>query len=85
LLWDPLAMAADVVIAGDLVYSQTQAEPARRAVQAWLARGSRVVLADSGRPFFDACGLPCIHTATVPVPRVVEGVSEREVRVYASP
>jgi predicted nicotinamide N-methyase len=73
----------DVVLAGDLVYSRELGERLRRAVPSWRERGAHVVLADSGRPFFDDCGLPRILEVEVPVPPSVDGVDRRRVCVYA--
>lgn len=89
LVTDPLATPwlgarFDVVLAGDLVYSHPQRESLRRAVGTWMAAGVTVLLADSGRPFFDACGLKEHLSVDVPVPRAVEGQPLRTVRVYAS-
>jgi predicted nicotinamide N-methyase len=81
---DALLDDADVLLAGDLVSSERHAAPARRAIERFLARGQTVVLADSGRPFFDAVGLPCIEVARVAVPRAIDGVVERDVRLYAA-
>lgn len=86
---DPLVDEAllddvDVVLCGDLVYSKDVAAAAARAVARWRARGARVVLADSGRPFFDPQGLPLLVKREVDVPKVVDGVARRVVRLYAS-
>lgn len=78
-----LGAACDVVLAGDVVYSRSQAQLLERAVARWLEAGVRVVLADSGRPFFTPCGLPCVLEEEVGVARGVDGVERRRVRVYA--
>lgn len=78
-----LGAACDVVLAGDVVYSRPQASLLKRAVSRWLEAGAKVVLADSGRPFFTACGLPCVLEEEVEVARGVDGVERRRVRVYA--
>ena len=75
---------ADVVVAADLVYSATQVDAFRARVAAWIANGKRVLLADSGRPFFDACGLVEVSRCDVAVPKIVDGVSTRSVRIYGS-
>lgn len=78
-----LGARCDVVLAGDVVYSRAHASALERAVAAWLEAGVDVVLADSGRPFFTPCGLPCVFEEEVAVARGVDGVSRRRVRVYA--
>lgn len=78
-----LAARCDVVLAGDVVYSRAQAQLLERAVHEWLEAGVDVVLADSGRPFFTPCGLPCVFEEEVGVARGVDGVERRRVRVYA--
>lgn len=73
-----------VVLAGDVVYSREQQALLERAVERWLKAGVDVVLADSGRPFFSACGLPCVLEQEVSVPRGVDGADRRSVRVFTS-
>jgi predicted nicotinamide N-methyase len=81
-LRDPSAIAdADVVIAADAIYESQQREAVREAARAWRRR-SRLVLADSGRPFFDPCGLPLLDRYEVPVPTRVEGATTRTVLMY---
>lgn len=75
---------ADLLLGADLFYSQDAASAGAVAVGQWVNQGRSVVLADGGRPFFDAAGLPCVHTATLPVAHSVEGVSARQVKVYRS-
>jgi predicted nicotinamide N-methyase len=72
---------ADIVLAADLVYSATQLDAFRAFVD---DNRERIVLADSGRPFFDACGLAPVSAFAVEVPRAVEGVTTRTVRIYRS-
>jgi predicted nicotinamide N-methyase len=79
-------VAADVVLAGDLIYHRHQLEPAMRALAVWRAR-SVVYLADGGRPHFDALRTSGLRETLfaeldVPAPRKVEGASSRRVRVY---
>ncbi len=71
--------AADVVLAGDLVSAAAHAAPFRAALARW---GTRAVLADSGRPFFDAGGRRVVAAHDVDVPRSLEGAARRTVRVY---
>lgn len=80
----PAALAEiDMVLAGDLVYAAEQRPLLERAVDLWRRR-SVVVLADSGRPFFDCCGLPLVFECVVPVSPGVDTAQSnaRTVRVY---
>lgn len=87
ILGDPLADDAitrpyDVILGADVFYSQDTAARGAHAVRRWNAAGKRVVLADAGRPFFDACGLPLLGSVMLAVPHSVEGRSTRVVRLY---
>ena len=73
---------ADVVIAGDVVYNADVGVAFAACVRRWKSEGRLVVLADSGRPFFDAAGLPERLRFDVDVPYAVEGVAHRTVRVF---
>ncbi|MDP2340661.1 MAG: methyltransferase domain-containing protein [Deltaproteobacteria bacterium] len=80
---DPNAVDnADVVVAGDVVYNRNTGLAFAACVRAWKSEGRTVVLADSGRPFFDPAGLPERLRFDVDVPRAVEGVSTRIVRLF---
>lgn len=81
-LEEPVAIDADLVLCADLVSRAAQVAPFARAVAAWRERGGHVVLADSGRPFFDAQGLPLAFTTEVPTSSPVDGEGRRLVRVY---
>jgi predicted nicotinamide N-methyase len=72
---------ADVIIAADVVYNAALGS----ALASIIDAHPDVVVADSGRPFFDARGLPLILTRTVVVPFAVEGTRTREVCVYQGP
>jgi predicted nicotinamide N-methyase len=74
----------DIVLAGDLVSNAKHVEPFRAALARWTAAGVRVFVADGGRPFFDPTGLTLVDETVVPVPKGVEGVEERRVRLFAS-
>lgn len=78
---DAVVAGADVVLAADLVYNRDLGAALARRARRWIAAGKQVVLADSGRPFFDDIGLPVRATFSVPVPRGVEGRDVRDVRV----
>ena len=81
-LTDPgLAAGADVILCGDVIYASNQQPLLARAIETWRARAV-VVLADSGRPHFDPCGLPLVLERTVNVPRALDGATSRTVRVY---
>lgn len=84
-LAEPTALAdIDIIVAGDLIYQDMQRPPLARAVEAWQRR-STVVLADSGRPFFESGGLRLVCVTMVRTSSVVDGTNERTVRVYRSP
>ena len=78
---EDLVAGADVVVAADLVYNRELGAVLAQRARRWIAAGKRVVLADSGRPFFDDVDLPVRARFTVPVPRGVEGKDVRNVRV----
>lgn len=78
----PEAVIADVIICADLVSREAQRAPFAAAVASWRAAGADVVLADSGRPFFDPQGLPLAFTERVAVSSRVDGEGARTVRVY---
>ena len=86
---DPLAepgiVDADVILCADLVSRAAQAAPFASAVSAWRTRGARVVLADSGRPFFDPQGMPLLLSYDVPVSSRVDGAGHRVVSVFGAP
>lgn len=78
----PQAIDADVVICADLVSRQAQRGPFADAVALWHSRGAEVLLADSGRPFFDAQGMAPLHEEQVEVSSRVDGAGTRTVRLY---
>lgn len=75
-------LEVDVVLCGDLIYSATQRDRFARALALWDAQGRAVLVADSGRPFFDAGTLREVLVVDVEVPRGVEGAARRTARVY---
>ena len=79
---EAIVAGADVVLAADLVYNRELGAALAVRAKRWLEAGKRVVLADSGRPFFDDVGLPVRARFSVPVPRGVEGRDVRDVRVF---
>ncbi len=72
---------ADVVLAGDVVYNADTGKAFASCLRSWT-RNRRVIVADSGRPFFDAAGLAQTDEFVVDVPRGVEGVDVRVVKVF---
>jgi predicted nicotinamide N-methyase len=77
---DGFAQQADVILAGDLVSRAAQRQPFEAAVARWRAAG-RVLLADSGRPFFTSCGLPLVEELEVESSPGVDA-ARRRVRLY---
>jgi predicted nicotinamide N-methyase len=77
----PPQAATAVILAADLFYER---EPAR-GMLGWLracaAHGSRVLVADGGRPFSPSVRLVDLHREIVSVCTDVEGAGERTVRV----
>lgn len=72
----------DVVIAADVVYNRALGAALTQLLRRCRERGIDVVVADSGRPFFDAAGLRAIAVHDVPVPPAVEGTGARRVTLY---
>jgi predicted nicotinamide N-methyase len=82
---DHIVTSADVVLAGDVIYNVDTSALLSERVRSWRTRGVDVVLADSGRPFFEADGALPVARYEVEVPRAVEGVTSRVVTVYRHP
>jgi len=78
-----LIQRVQIIVGGDLFYSQDSAAQGAAAVARWLQQDKTVVLADAGRPFFNPAGLKVIWEGDVEVPRRVEGVSTRRCRVWS--
>jgi predicted nicotinamide N-methyase len=74
-----------VVLAGDVVYNVDVGRALGARVRAWQQRGVDVVLADSGRPFFDPGVAVAVARFVVPVPVAVEGTGTRTVTVWRAP
>lgn len=83
---EPNTLDAELVLAADLLYHRSQLAPGLHALATW--RSTRhVVLADGGRPHFDALeptelGLSVLAELEVPAERIVEGTASRVVRVF---
>jgi predicted nicotinamide N-methyase len=80
---DPLD-GVDVLLCSELAYEKSAAAPQRAFIERALARGVQVVLADAGRTYFDALGLPQVAEFTLDVPQDLEGVTRRVARVFRS-
>jgi predicted nicotinamide N-methyase len=80
---DPAAIEDfDVVLCSELAYDRGAA-PLQRAVLELAARaGMTVLVADSGRTYFDATNLVVLATFELDVPRDLEGVGRRTAVVY---
>lgn len=76
--------AASVVLAADLVYGEAIASSFRHALDTWRRCGAQMVVADSGRPFFDArsFGLAAVCRYDVVTPRALDGKAARTVTIY---
>jgi predicted nicotinamide N-methyase len=75
----------DVILCGDIVYGQEQSRRFAAALARWKSAGRVVLVADSGRPFFDPQGLEERMTVEVDVARGVEGRERRTARIYTLP
>ena len=83
---DPAVVPAGaVVLAGDVVYNVDVGRALVARARAWRQRGVDVVLADSGRPFFDPDDHVAVARFDVPVPVAVEGCGRRAVTVWRAP
>ena len=72
----------DVVLCSDLAYERRTAPRQRALLERARAEGAHVWVADAGRKYFDARGLRQIAEHRLRVPKDLEGVEEREARVY---
>lgn len=74
----------EVVIAADVVYNRDLGEALTRLLARCREAGIAVVVADSGRPFFNPAGLRAVAVHDVPVPAGVEGTSARRVTLHVA-
>jgi len=74
---------ADLVLVGDLASRAAHAPHLSALYARALASGARLVVADSGRPFFVEPPVPEIARFVVAVSPALEGVEARTVRVFA--
>jgi predicted nicotinamide N-methyase len=73
----------DIVLIGDLASRAVHAPRLNDLYRRADTSGAILVVADSGRPFFEAPDLPHFAQFDVPVPMALEGTDVRTVRVYA--
>lgn len=72
----------DVVLCGDLLYEQAEAPLQRALLDEAAANGALVIAGDAGRTYFTPAGMTLVRRVELPVPRDLEGVDVRDVRVY---
>jgi predicted nicotinamide N-methyase len=72
---------ASVVLAADMFYEKGPSGRMMEWLRAAAAAGSRVLIADGGRPFSPVDGLLDLHAERVRVDARVEGVRERVVHI----
>lgn len=72
----------DVILCGDLSYERRVAPRIRALLERARVGGAVVLAADAGRAYFDATGFTLLAEYLVPVPRDLEGATERTARVY---
>jgi predicted nicotinamide N-methyase len=72
----------DLIIAGDVCYSQAMSARIMRWLWLCVAAGIRVVIADPGRAYVPERGLTELATYTVPTSLDLEGEKSRTVRVW---
>lgn len=79
-----LVQDGDVAVCADLIYNSEQATRFASVLAQWRARGVEVLVADSGRPFFDAqrFGLDEVGALEVRVAASVDGRHVRTARVF---
>lgn len=71
----------DVVLVADLFYEREPSMHLLGWLHASAARGTRVLVADGGRPFSPGTSLVDLHEDTVAVSQDLEGVATRTVRI----
>ena len=76
---------ADVVCAGDISYEQPLAGRVRAWLQRARANGSRVLLGDPGRTYFDPAGLTRLAEYRVATTRELEDAEVKRTGVWALP
>jgi predicted nicotinamide N-methyase len=72
----------DVVLCGDLLYEQSEAEGQRALLRHAASHGARIIAGDAGRTYFLPEGMSLVREITLSVPRDLEGVDVRVARVY---
>jgi predicted nicotinamide N-methyase len=72
----------DVVLCGDLLYEQAEAPLQRALLDEAASNGALVIAGDAGRTYFTPAGMTLVKRVELPVPRDLEGVDVRDVKVY---
>ncbi|HET8662120.1 MAG TPA: 50S ribosomal protein L11 methyltransferase [Micromonosporaceae bacterium] len=80
-LLDGDGAAAEVVLAGDVFYSEEMATRMRRFLERVAARGARVLVGDPGRAFLPRDWLQPLATYQVPAPDALEDMQVKQVQV----
>jgi predicted nicotinamide N-methyase len=75
----------DVVLIGDLLYEQSEAENQRALLRHAAAHGATILAGDAGRTYFVPEGMTLIREIVLDVPRDLEGVDVRTARIYRMP
>lgn len=73
----------DVVLCSDMAYEKRMAPRYAALLERAGRNGSRVLVADAGRTYFNANGMKLLAEYQLKVPKDLEGVEERTARVYA--
>ena len=73
---------ADILLCSDLAYEKQPAPKQRAVLENARAAGSRVLVADAGRTYFDDRNLTLLGQYEIEVPRDLEGVDKRIARVF---
>jgi predicted nicotinamide N-methyase len=72
----------DVVLCSDLCYEKHETPRQKGVLTRARRAGAEVIVADAGRPYFDAAGMQLLGEFMVPVPADLEGAELRHARVF---
>lgn len=72
----------DVVLCSDLAYDRAETPRQERLLRAARDAGTRILVADAGRTYFDPRGMRLLLEIDVPVPEDLEGIATRRARVF---
>jgi predicted nicotinamide N-methyase len=72
----------DVVLCGDLLYEQAEAPLQRALLHEAASHGALVIAGDAGRTYFTPEGMTLVNRVELAVPRDLEGVDVRDVKIY---